>query len=186
MQLENQAPTGIRGQFSKIAVNRFDSFCFHNGIQSVEGVANPPQIRTWLWHSDDCHLSRTFKFSQRVDPGRSRKQNATKVEASDWQNCFICYDSFRKDYSIEYNELRQLILLQFYPPKSDSCVCRDESQLHGRNFSKQFPSIPHWQMGCRWMLELFPDQKYRAIPFLSFHQENGIPLKFNGALTQSY
>ena len=36
------------------------------------------------------------------------------------------------------------------------------------------------------MLELLPDQKYRTVPFLSFHQEQATPFTFNGALMQPY
>ena len=75
-----------------MAVNGLNFFLSHHRIESVEGVADPPQICARLWTSHDDHLARILKFAQRVET--SCQLSPAEVEASDGQKILIRYGSY--------------------------------------------------------------------------------------------
>jgi hypothetical protein len=67
---ENETFTGIVGNLSKIAINGFHHRRSHDEIQSIQGVANQPQILTRRWEYKVRYCSRALESAQRVDAGR--------------------------------------------------------------------------------------------------------------------
>jgi hypothetical protein len=59
-----------------------------DGIQSVQGVANPPQIRTRSWINRRNRLAGTYQFSQGV--ASSIMNRSSEIQFGYRQNVFKC------------------------------------------------------------------------------------------------
>lgn len=59
----------IARKFIKVAVDTFDHFSSHHGIQSAHSVSDPPQILARCWHTVNDHLPRAFESTQGVYTG---------------------------------------------------------------------------------------------------------------------
>jgi hypothetical protein len=57
--------TFVAREFSEIAVNRFHFRRSHDGIKSVQGIANQPQILARLWQSTESRCA--HELAKRMD-----------------------------------------------------------------------------------------------------------------------
>ena len=86
--------TWIARKFSKIAINSFNHYIFHNGIQSSSSFSLSPQILARRCHSGFINLSWTLETSQSVSR-RSVQPSPDEIQTSDRQDLLVRYDTWR-------------------------------------------------------------------------------------------
>lgn len=89
-------------------MHKLDLFVSLDGVQSVEGVANPPQICTRSWITGRNRLAGTHQFSQSVAP--SIMNRLSEIQFGYRQNVFKrnfpCIKSAEKTLSLSADILR--------------------------------------------------------------------------------